>query len=240
MSPHPERLCAVSSHPVSPRTPSRTTALATSLAASVATTLTLTLSLAALSGCTSPGPPPSSYRLGLDTPAHTAPATPLPASAQVWQLQRSVHLPAYLDRETLQLPSADNSLETLPGHRWAEPLRDAIPRVLQRDLALWLNTPQVWVGPPPAAWPVTRQIRVDILAFEALPSRAAVRLQARWSIESAPGQHGPVVAQADLLAASEGPAPAQLVQAHRLALWRLAECVARSAPALDDPKTGAK
>jgi len=115
--------------------------------------------------------------------------------------------------------------------RWAEPLGEAIPRLLQHDLALWLHTAQVWLGPPPAGWTATRRLGLEIQAFEALPARDAVRLAARWSISPASATADALLAQADLQAPIHGSGHRAIVQAHRLALWRLAQCIAQSSAA---------
>jgi len=86
----------------------------------------------------------------------------------------------------------------------------------------------VWLGEPPAGWTTTHRLQLAIQAFEAVPARDAVRLQARWTIQRTDGQP-PLLAQADLRAPSTGPDTAALVQAHRVALWRLAAAIAGSA-----------
>ena len=40
------------------------------------------------------------------------------------------------------------SLQPLGAARWAEPLRDAVPRLLRQDLATLLGPAQVWSAPP--------------------------------------------------------------------------------------------
>lgn len=56
------------------------------------------------------------------------------SAAPVWHLQR-VQLPAYLDRELVLAGQGAGSLQALPEVRWAEPLAEAVPRLLRRDLA---------------------------------------------------------------------------------------------------------
>ncbi|MCK7494324.1 MAG: PqiC family protein [Comamonadaceae bacterium] len=46
---------------------------------------------------------------------------------------RRVTLPEYLERDAIVVASGAR-LETLDGERWAEPLRDALPRLLRADL----------------------------------------------------------------------------------------------------------
>ncbi|WP_284616646.1 PqiC family protein [Aquabacterium humicola] len=181
--------------------------------------------VAALLGCASPPAPPSMmYRLPISPPVNTGPVH-VP-SGWTWQLQGPVRLPDYLDRDALLLPQGNAGLRPLPGHRWAEPLHEAVPRILRQDLSTLLGADRVWMQPIPAGVTITRQVRVELLALEAAPDRRSVRLRARWTIVDPRGQAAPAVEQADIAVASAGPEPEQLVEAHRLALWRLAERVA--------------
>jgi uncharacterized lipoprotein YmbA len=194
--------------------PSRRTALATLLAAG---------GLAA--GC-SHSPPVQLYHLRSAAPVPVP--TPAPSTA-VWQLLLPVRLPDYLDREAILLPQGDTGLLALSGHRWAESLRDAVPRVLRQDLGALLGEGRVWPSPLPSGVTATRQLRVEILGFEAQADRASVRLQARWTLTDPQGRTPPRADGATLRVAAEGGSIDRLVAAHRLALWRLAERIV-SAP----------
>lgn len=188
--------------------PSRRTALAALVAGG---------SLAA--GCGS-SPPVQLYHLRSEPPV----AVPAPSpSAEVWQLLLPVRLPDYLDREAILLPQGDTGLLALSGHRWAESLRDAVPRVLRQDLTALLGEGRVWPSPLPAGITATRQLRVEILGFEAQADRASVRLQARWTLIDPQGRTPPRAEGTTLSVAAEGGSIDRLVAAHRLALWRLAE-----------------
>ena len=172
-----------------------------------------------LAGCGS-SPPVQLYHL------RSTPPVPVPArapSAERWQLLLPVRLPDYLDREAILLPQGETGLLALSGHRWAEPLRDAVPRVLRQDLSALLGDDRVWVSPLPAGVLPTRQLRVEILGFEAETDRAAVRLQARWTVADPQGRLPPQAGSATLRVAADGGSIDRLVAAHRLALWRLAE-----------------
>jgi hypothetical protein len=182
------------------------------------------LAALALVGCGS-SPPVQLYHLRSDVPA-PVPATA--ASTEVWQLLQPVRVPEYLDREALLLPQGQTGLLALSGHRWAESLRDAVPRVLRQDLAALLGDARVWTSPVPAGVVVTRQLRVELLALDAEPDRSGVRLQARWTVTDPQGKAAPRTLSASLRAEAAGPSVDSLVAAHRLALWRLAERIAAS------------
>ena len=168
-------------------------------------------------------PPVLLYQLRAAPPVATAPPTP---SALQWQLLLPVSVPEYLDRDALLLPQGQSGLLPLTGHRWAEPLRDSVPRVLRQDLAALLGESRVWAAPVPAGVVITRRLRVEVLALEASADRSSVLLRARWSLLDPTGA-APARADSVVLSApSAGTDADSLVAAHRLALWRLAERIA--------------
>ena len=177
-----------------------------------------------LAACASPSPPPALYQLRGAPPV---PVQPVPGT-QVLQLLQPVALPEALQRDSLLLPQGQAGLQALPGHRWAEPLADAVPRLLRQDLAALLGESRVWAAPLPAGVAITRQCRVEILSLLATPDRAAVVLQARWTLSDPTGRTVPVVTTTQISAPTSGPDVDALVTAHRVALWRLAEQVAQA------------
>jgi len=181
------------------------------------------LSLAGLlAACASPAPPPALYQLRGEPPA-TVQAVP---GVQVLQLLLPVALPEAVQRDALLLPQGQAGLQALAGQRWAEPLADAVPRLLRQDLAALLGEARVWVAPLPAGVAITRQCRVEVLNLLATPDRSAVVLQARWTLSDPSGRSAPVVQTTQISVPAAGPDVDALVSAHRLALWRLAEQVA--------------
>lgn len=177
----------------------------------------------------------------------TACATPLPAvqwlrlqanppdAAQVSrvvsgpvQLMGAVALPGHLDRDPLLVPQGLSGLQPLGTARWAEPLRDAVPRLLHADLALRLGAP-VWAAPLPPGLVPAVQLRVDLQALDVVPDLRHVRLQARWTLADPQGRRAPQVFEArfDTPAAAVSDADA-LARAHRAALWELSARIAAS------------
>ena len=175
-----------------------------------------------LAACASPTPPPQLYQLRAAPPVPVVPV----ASQQVLQLLQPVALPELLEREALLVPQGQAGVQALTGHRWAEPLRDAVPRLLRQDLAALLGESRVWSAPLPSGVTATRQLRVEIAAFEADTDRNAVRLQARWTVLDPRNPSAPHTEVTTLRVASTGSSIDSLVAGHRLALWRLAERIA--------------
>lgn len=176
------------------------------------------LPLLLLAACAGSVPPPPRLLL-LPLAAPEAPAATVPGGP--WQLVEPVRLPAYLDREALMQPRADGTLQASERERWAEPLRDALPRLLREDLTAWRGGTRTWGSPLPAGQAAERRLRVEILQMDLLPGRDAVQLTATWTLEDPSGAQPPRAGRVQLTA--EAPTPAA---AHRLALWKLAAAIA--------------
>lgn len=183
---------------------------------------TITLASALMAGCAS-SPPVRLFQLRAEPPVAVGPLA-IP-SGWTWQLA-SVRLPEYLDRDALVVPVGQSGLQAHSTERWAEPLRNAVPRLLRTDLASLLGEDRIWTAPLPAGVVVTRQIRLDVLAFEPVADLSAVRLRARWTVLDTTGATPPRNESAELIAPARGHDTDSLVSAHRLALWRLAERLA--------------
>lgn len=207
------------------------------------------LLLTLLAACASRAPEPTLYLLRSDPPpgvvaragltgevAHAGLARVAPASLSVWQLMLPVRVPAYLDRTALLLPQGANGVQPSSTRRWAEPLANSVPRLLAQDLNALLGEGAVWTSPLPASVLVQGQLRVELLAFDVAANGEAVTLKARWttaapSIAGATGAGAGVPATArqhlrSVTVPSATPDTDGLVDAHRLALWQLAQAIA--------------
>lgn len=182
----------------------------------VAPALALSLVLS-LGGCGSP-PKTTFYTLGpssYGTPVVTAPVTS-PISIAVGP----VTLPDLVDRPQLVVRSAENEVALLDQHRWAEPLKREIPRVLAGHLSRLLGTPRISVYPTGAGSSAGVRVRVDIQRFDSVPGKE-VMLEAYWSI-APPG--GEAQLGRSMLRVPVGePGYGALVAAHGMALERLSE-----------------
>ena len=177
---------------------------------------------ALLAGCGS-SPPVALYQLRADPPAVAVPAKRV--AAERWVLT-AVQLPDYLDRDALVLPSGRAGLQALSGHRWAEPLRDAVPRLLLQDLASLRGIEQVWRAPVPPGVAIDRQLRVELRQFEAVDAQMKrVVLAARWVLADPAGKQPARVGETRLEVASADASPDALAAAHRAALWQLAQAI---------------
>lgn len=176
----------------------------------------------ALTACAgSNAPPPQFYQLRLDPPV--AVTKPAASSTEVWQLMSPIRVPEYLQRDVLWLPTGSAGLQPLPDQRWAEPLADAIPRVLLHDLGVLRGTDHLWGGAVPTGVVIAYQLRIDVQDFSVTEGRNAVHLRARCAASDPRGQTPARVIEIDLTAPSSGSSPDALVAAHRLALWTMAQ-----------------
>ena len=148
---------------------------------------------------------------------------PRPGDGALWEVSGAVTLPGALDRDTLMVSSGAAGLQALAGHRWAEPLRDSIPRLLVADLAVLRGEGLVWRAPAPAGVAVARRLRVEIITLMADEARRALRLQARWWLTDArTSAAAPTLGAADFSVELSDRSVDALAAAHRLALWQLA------------------
>src|SRR6185369_17362009 len=93
-----------------------------------------------LVGCASTGPSERFYTLSSAPPSEaTTPATITVFIAQV-------AVPEAVDRTPMVIRTGPNQVEIEDFHRWAEPLKAAIPRVLAADLRAELGNARVGIG----------------------------------------------------------------------------------------------
>lgn len=181
-----------------------------------------------LAACGSTAPPARLVHLPAALPAGVS--TPAPADRGIWQLLLPLRVPEYLDRDALLVPQGQAGLQALTGWRWAEPLRESVPRVLREDLSALLGAGRVWSSPLPAAVVVRRQLRVEVLAFEPEADRRELLLRARCVLIDAQGSSAPRAESLLVRVPIAGDGGDALAVAHRLALWRLAERIVALAP----------
>ncbi len=175
-----------------------------------------------LAACaTDPAPDTRWYELRSEPPG-PRPA-PRPGEGAVWEMSGAVEMPGSFDRDTLMVASGSAGLQPLTGHRWAEPLRDSIPRVLASDLALLRGEGLVWRAPAPAGVTVGRRLRVEVVTLMADAAQRSLRVQARWWLTGLGATAAaPTAGSADFQVNLADGSPDALAAAHRLALWQLA------------------
>ncbi|WP_430419163.1 PqiC family protein [Methylibium petroleiphilum] len=159
-------------------------------------------------GCASP-PPERFYRLAV---APSAAAQPV-ASASDGPVVTvgAVTLPALVDRPQIVTLAAGSRVEVSEAHRWAEPLRFALGRVVAEQLAAALGTPLVYAYPQVAVADPAFRVTLNVQRLDATRG-VAVDDELLWTVRRvADGQlrsgrsHGravPADASYDALAAA--------------------------------------
>ncbi len=92
-----------------------------------------------------------------------------------------VDLPQYTDRPQIITGSVQNEVQIGEFHRWAEPLKNNVFRVLADNLSVLLDTDRIVAFPWKQSTFVDYQIAVDVARFEGNLGNSAV-LRARWMI----------------------------------------------------------
>ena len=145
--------------------------------------------LAGLAGCAgTPSPKTNFYSLSVEAPPERAESATGAAAAPVTRVSVTrVAIPGIVDRPQIVSRTASNSVEIFDFHRWAEPLQEAIPRVIAGNLARQLGpghavSASIMPGLPPDV-----RVAVDVQKFEAAMG-AGVAVAALWTVRAAAGE----------------------------------------------------
>lgn len=173
------------------------------------------LTLAACS--TTPSAPPQLYTL-------TAPSyegTEAPGATLVAYVG-PVTVPESVDRPQMVMRKGANEVELADSHRWAEPLKDAIPRVVAANLMQALGTRRVSASRMASGQPADYRIALDVQRFDSSPSGSAVDVL--WIVRTANGD----TVRTGRTQAREagGGTPGEIAAAHSRALAKVAADVA--------------
>lgn len=101
-------------------------------------------------------------------PAHTSAAQSNTLSVHLGP----VSVPDGVDRPQVVLHRAGNEVAIDDTHRWAEPLKDAIPRVLSDALAAELGTPRVLTSRQSASLDFDYRVAIDVQHFDSSAGEA--------------------------------------------------------------------
>lgn len=97
-----------------------------------------------------------------------------------------VTLPEVVDRPQLVMRVAANRVDILEMHRWAEPLKSEIPRLVAENLRRLLGTSRVSSYLQNAGAEADYRVLMDIQRFESLPGEG-VTVEASWSLRRGVG-----------------------------------------------------
>jgi uncharacterized lipoprotein YmbA len=97
-----------------------------------------------------------------------------------------VTLPELVDRPQLVVRVAANRVEVLETHRWAEPLKSEIPRLIAENLGRLLSSSRVSSYLQHSGADADFRVLVDFKRFESTPGEAVI-VEAVWSLRRATG-----------------------------------------------------
>ncbi|MRR05982.1 MAG: membrane integrity-associated transporter subunit PqiC, partial [Deltaproteobacteria bacterium] len=92
-----------------------------------------------------------------------------------------VTLPALVDQPQLVVRTSVNQVDILEMHRWAEPLKSGIARIIAADLIVLLPQARVSSYPQNAGLDADYRVQVDIQRLE-MTVGEGVALDALWSV----------------------------------------------------------
>jgi hypothetical protein len=137
-----------------------------------------------------------------------------------------VTVPELVNRPQLVTRISANTVNILESHRWAEPLKSEIPRLLAENLARLLRPARVSTYDQSASHTAEYRVVVDILRFESVPEKG-VTIEALWSVRRGAEEtveKGHSIAQEP----TDGTGYEALVAAHGRALATISKDMARA------------
>ncbi|WP_239027918.1 PqiC family protein [Geomonas subterranea] len=112
------------------------------------------------------------------------PATPASAVQQTFSSAVAVGpvtIPELVNRPQLVVRLAPNRVAVLESHRWAEPLKNEMPRLLAKDLGGALGSSRVFAYDQVSGAAAQYRVLVDIVRLEAVPGDS-VTVEASWVV----------------------------------------------------------
>ena len=135
-----------------------------------------------------------------------------------------VAVPESVDRAPMVLMSSANQVDLDEEHRWAEPLKTAIPRVVGEHLMRLLNTPRVMFSRAGTGNDVDYRVALEVQRFDSSLTQGAT-IEVLWTItgkRATPPRSGRSSVREPATAAT----PEAVAAAHSRALARVAADIA--------------
>jgi uncharacterized lipoprotein YmbA len=157
--------------------------------------LLLCAGIANLNGCASTTQPSKFYVLS-PSPQSEAPQKTSNNYTGMPIIIGPITLPAYLNRSQIVTLTTENELKLAEYHRWAEPIKENIARVLMERLSILLDTNQIAIHPRRFSNRSAYQITLDVIRFEAGPGDHAY-LNVFWTIYGEDGREALSIKKSD-------------------------------------------
>ncbi len=133
-----------------------------------------------------------------------------------------VSVPDGVDRPQLVVRGAGNEVSIHDNERWAEPLKEAIPRVIADSLAAELGTPRVMTSRQSSSLDFDYRVAIDVQHFDSSLTEGASE-DVIWTIRTKPNSP-PRVGRTVVKEPAAG--VANLAEAHSRALARVSHDIA--------------
>ncbi|HLX25181.1 MAG TPA: PqiC family protein [Usitatibacter sp.] len=159
-------------------------------------------------------------------PAPSAPAAP--ASTLAIHIG-PVTVPDAVDRPQMVIRHDDNRADIDDQHRWIEPIKSAIPRLLADAIARELNTPNVLTSRQSSALDIDYRVAIDVQHFDSSPGEISEDVM--WTIRSRKTQ-APRLGRTSVREAA-APGAEGIAAAHSRALARVAHDIAEAIRAME-------
>jgi len=186
----------------------------------VAKLLTL-ICLVAASGC-GRSPAVNFYTLAAIAPEAASPVTKPHAIAV-----GPVTLPELVDRPQLVIRFDANRVGIIETHRWAEPLKSEITRILAENLARLLRPSRISAYDQSASLDAEYSVLVDIQRFESVQGEG-VTIDALWAVRRSAVDGVPIKGRSLVHEPANGPGYRELVAAHGRALAAISGDIAKA------------
>jgi uncharacterized protein len=155
----------------------------------------------------------------------SGPQAPMPAmgAAPPSLFVGPVTVPEAVDRLPMVLRTAANQVEISDAHRWAEPLKAAIPRVLAETLMREMATPNVRYTRAGSPLEADFRVAVEVQRFESSLQQGAT-VDALWTVT--PRQGAPRSGRSTVSEPAASADPGGIAAAHSRALERVGREIA--------------
>lgn len=155
----------------------------------------------------------------------SGPQAPMPAASASARsiFVGPVTVPEAVDRLPMVLRTGANQVEISDAHRWAEPLKASIPRVLAETLMREMATPNVRYTRAGSPLDADFRVAVEVQRFESSLAQGAT-VDALWTVT--PSQGTPRIGRSTVSEPAASADPGGVAAAHSRALARVGRDIA--------------
>lgn len=140
-----------------------------------------------------------------------------------------VTVPDAVDRPQMIVRRDDNRVDIDDQHRWVEPLKNAIPRLLADAISRELNTPNVLTSRQSSALDIDYRVAIDVQHFDSSPGE--ISEDVLWTIRSRKAE-APKLGRSTVRETA-APGAEGIAAAHSRALARVAHDIAEAIRSLE-------